>query len=71
MTGLVPHIYVHINEMILNDLSLDAQFQTSNMEKYWTTFLFNTPVSVRKAKQVMKENGRPGERISGTDTVIQ
>ena len=57
--------------MILNNLSLDAQFQTSNMEKYWTTFLFNTPVSVRKAKQVMKENGRPGERISGTDTVIQ
>ena len=71
MTGLVPHICGHKNEMILNDLSLDAQFQTSNMEKYWTTFLFNTPVSVRKAKQVMKENGRPGERISGTDTVIQ
>ena len=27
MAGLVPHICGHKNEMILNDLSLDAQFQ--------------------------------------------
>ena len=30
MTGLVPHICGHKNEMILNDLSLDAQ--PSNVE---------------------------------------
>lgn len=49
---------------ILNDLSLDAQFETSNKEKCLIAVLFNTLVSLRRARQVMKQNGRPGERIS-------
>ena len=45
--------------MILNDLSLDAQFQTS--EKYWAAVLLKTLVSLRRARQVINKMADLGE----------